>query len=545
MELTISTKIGELIDKYPYLVEFLPTVSPKYKKLTNPIVRKTMGNIATLNMVAKMGDIDFTTLKRKIEDEIRRNEGVKSASGTVVSGERREARPGIAEDRAEVLKSIIKDLHAGVPMDVLKQRFAELVKDISPSEISRMEQKLIDEGMPESEVKRLCDVHVQVFRHSLDAKEPPKAPLGHPVHTFMEENRISEKIIEEIQTRLHKIGTPPNMNDFFYHKMRLINLMERLGELDKHYLRKENQLFPILEKHGISGPSSVMWAIHDDIRAEIKAAKAHLAEDKAAESIASMQNLAKMVREMVYKEEHILLPMSMETLSSEDWSKVRQGEEELGYAWVMPAADWPDAGVAHKSAGVPAETTAAAPTAVTPAENSETVPEPAAADDPEPAGDKVVHADSEPGPEDPAEAQVCEAKIILDTGALSQSQVNLMLKHLPLDLTFVNANDEVAYYSAGKERIFPRSPGIIGRKVQKCHPPKSIDVVENILKAFKDGTKENADFWVEAGGRLIYIRYFAIRDPGGNYQGTLEISQDITDIKMLDGERRLLDWTEG
>jgi DUF438 domain-containing protein len=121
-------------------------------------------------------------------------------------------------------------------------------------------------------------------------------------------------------------------------------------------------------------------------------------------------------------------------------------------------------------------------------------------------------------------------------------QINLMLTHLPVDLSFVNENDEVLYYSATPERIFPRSPGVIGRHVQNCHPPKSVATVERILSEFKAGTKSTAEFWIQMRGKFLHIRYFAMRDPDGKYRGCLEVSQDVTAIRALDGERRLLDW---
>jgi len=178
----------------------------------------------------------------------------------------------------------------------------------------------------------------------------------------------------------------------------------------------------------------------------------------------------------------------LDTLSKSDWAKVRQGGDEIGYAWVEPEKGWPDK------------------TAVEP--------------------EKAIGAE----------------KLNLDTGRLLPDQINLLLNHLPVDVTFVDENDRVAYYSQGKERIFPRSSGIIGREVQKCHPPKSVSIVNRILAAFKAGKKDVAEFWLRLGGKFIYIRYFAVRSPEGTYKGCLEISQDITEIRRLEGEKRLIDW---
>jgi hypothetical protein len=136
------------------------------------------------------------------------------------------------------------------------------------------------------------------------------------------------------------------------------------------------------------------------------------------------------------------------------------------------------------------------------------------------------------------------SRLPLDTGLLGLDQVNLLLSHLPLDIMFVDEHDEVRFFSRGEERIFPRSPGIIGRKVQNCHPPKSLHMVQRIVDAFRAGTKSTAEFWITIKGRFVHIRYFAMRDPQGGYRGTLEVSQDVTDIRALEGERRLLDWKE-
>ena len=341
-----------------------------------------------------------------------------------------------------------------------------------------MEQRLIDEGMPEEEVKRLCDVHVEVFKESLEDKVVPGLPAGHPVHTYMLENRAAEKIILKLQA-IHDIGKE---------KDTLVSGLKELSKIDLHYTRKENQLFPLLEAHGISGPSKVMWALHDDIREMLKDA----GEVAAAGTIspAVLKTLFQMLNDMIYKEEHILFPMVLDTLGENDWVKVREGEEEIGFAWISPPEKW------------------------SPTEESflEKLP-------PEKIG-----------------------SMTLDTGLLTVEQINLLLTHLPVDISFIDENDKVAYYSNTEDRIFPRSPGIIGRSVQNCHPSKSVDMVNRILDSFRDGTKSTAEFWIQLGGKFIHIRYFALRDAQGTYKGCLEVSQDVTAIRGLEGDKRLLDW---
>lgn len=471
MELGPKTKLAELMSNYPFLKDFLIGMDDHFKALDNPFMMSTVGRFADLSKISMFSGVDLDLLIASIAEEIRTKTG---ESLTVNKpGDKVDEAP---IDRIQTLKNIIKDLHKGVDKDLLVTRFRELIKDVAPTEIATMEQQLIAEGMPEEEIKKLCDVHVQVFREALDKKVMPGLPAGHPVHTLILENRAAEEIIQKINA-LEELSLP-----------RIAEYLDSLGAIDLHYLRKENQLFPVLETKGISGPSKVMWALHDDIRAMLK----HVKSKTSAGTVTPLElkTLVTMLNDMIYKEEHILFPMALETLSDGEWAVVRQGEEEIGYAWIEPEKGWEPLGTASR---------------------------------PELISGKV-------------------GSLNLDTGRLTVEQINLMLTHLPVDISFVNEHDEVVYYSQTADRIFPRSPGIIGRKVQNCHPPKSVDTVEKILDEFKSGAKSSADFWIQMRGRFIYIRYFAVRDGDGKYKGTLEVSQDLTDLRALQGEKRLLDW---
>jgi len=249
--------------------------------------------------------------------------------------------------RQEILKDIISDLHAGVDMTILKKRFFDLIKDIDASEIAQVEQQLIEEGMPESEVKRLCDIHVKVFEESLDKKQELTMPAGHPVHTYMLENRALEEVIQKTRALIDQFGTPPDEQMVRFLQYEIQRLIDSLSQVDIHFLRKENELFPVLEAHRITGPSSIMWALHDDIRKALRKARVLIAEAKAAEGVAKLRETLQMLADMIYKEEKILFPMAIELLTEADWIKVRQGEEEIGYAWVTPEAPW-SAGSTHK-----------------------------------------------------------------------------------------------------------------------------------------------------------------------------------------------------
>jgi len=400
------------------------------------------------------------------------------------------------EQRQEALKGVIRRLHRGESVETVKVDFAQLLNDVGPSEIAEIEQALIAEGLPETEVKRLCDVHVAVFRESLDTQAPPQERPGHPIHTFRAENDAAEAVLGELERAIAALEEEPDDEARWE---RVAALLSILREYDRHYLRKENLLFPYLEKHGFAGPSSVMWAIHDDVRDEWKSLDQLLGRGPGEDpviAVAQVRNqwtrLATTIREMFYKEANILFPTALEKLSEEEWREIRAQEAEIGYSYVEPQ-DWP-------TNGRPAE--------------------------------------SELAPESVSRA----GQLSLDTGALTIEQISLLLGNLPLDITYVDADDEVRFFSHGQERVFSRSTAVIGRKVQKCHPPQSVHRVQQILDAFRAGTRDVAEFWIQMNGRFVHIRYWALRDQGGTYQGTLEVVQDITALRELQGERRLVDW---
>ncbi len=473
MELSAATKVAELLTKYPFLKEFLVNFDPHFEALNNPVMMRTLGRIATMSKISFLTGVSLEELFPAIAAEVKNRTG----ETLIVKLDAPAGRADEAPRRLAILKGIIKDLHKGTDKHLLTERFNELIKDVAPWEIAVMEQQLMAEGMPQEEIKRLCDVHVEVFKSSLEKKVVPGLPAGHPVHTLMLENRAAEDIMKEIEAA-------GGMQDG---TGQLISLFERLAEIDVHYIRKENQLFPMLEAKGILGPTKVMWSLHDDIRALLKDVKAKIRSGNVKEP--EIKAVLHMIKDMIYKEEHIFFPMALESLTEEDWGLVRDGEDQVGYAWVKPESTW------QPSHSISRELMA----------------------------DKI-------------------GSLNLDTGLLTIEQINLILTHLPIDISFVNEQDEVVYYSQTPERIFPRSPGIIGRKVQNCHPPKSVETVERILEAFKAGTRDTSDFWIQMKGRFLHIRYFAVRDNEGKYKGTLEVSQDVTEIRNLQGQKRLLDW---
>lgn len=397
--------------------------------------------------------------------------------------------------RREKLKGIIRQLHEGKSVAEVQAEFAELLEHVGGDEIVNLEQELVAEGLSPDLIKPLCDVHVAVFRGSLDEQPDPETIPGHPVFTFRAENLAVQRILNELAEALGDLKNLPHRPTL----ARARELTAKLLLFERHYLRKENILFALLERTGFTGPSKVMWAVHDDIRRGWKALQALLAQDDIvsasdleARITAIFDPMAHAIREMIYKEDKILFPTALKRLNEADWAAIRAQEAEIGFAYIQPGRQW-------QPRLDPREAEAAA------------------------------------APVAP------EGLISLSVGALTPAQIDLMLKALPVDVTFVDENDEVRYFSQGRERIFPRSPAIIGRAVQNCHPPQSVDRVQRIVEDFRAGRRDVAEFWIQMHGMFIHIRYFALRDADGTYRGTLEVSQNLTPLRALEGERRLLD----
>ncbi len=394
------------------------------------------------------------------------------------------------EERQNLLKEIIKDLHNGRSVDDVKTQFEKAVGTITVAEISQMEQALMEEeGIPVEEVQRLCSVHAAIFKGSIEEihrSEQPEDQPGHPIHTFKLENKEIDLLVNfKIQLHFERFEKD-DQNDNIY---KLIEDLNLLLDIDKHYSRKENLLFPYLEKYGIYGPTQVMWGVDDNIRHAIKEAKQKLMHYNSEEKQALIDGLYFVIREvteMIFKEENILFPMALQTLTEDEWVKIAHESEEIGYCLTGPAGIWK--------------------------------PE-----------RKAIQGEA-----------MSDGFIRMETGILSLQQLELMLNHLPVDITFIDQDDVVRYFSHGKERIFARTKAVIGRTVQNCHPPKSVHVVEQLLEDFKSGIKDVEDFYIKFRDIYVYIRYFAVRDENGNYMGTLEFTQNIGPILEIEGEKRIL-----
>jgi uncharacterized protein len=398
--------------------------------------------------------------------------------------------------RKELLKHMILQLHNGDAPDLVRKRLVELLKSIPYDEVVEVEQELISDGLPVEEVLKLCDIHQMVLDGHIDQSGAKQIPEGHPADTYKKENLELEKVINELE-RL--FGEVKGMKDQEV-KQWLIKVhthLNKLMDVDKHYKRKEYLLFPFLEKYEITGPPKVMWGKHDEIRVLLKASieavssKEYVSSDEAA-TLTELVLLPaiKGVSDMISKEEEILLPMCMDKLSDDDWYSIYHQTNEFGYCLFDPQEEW------------------------------------------KPEGINISEITYNTG-----------SKIQLTTGSFNLNELETLFKTLPIDITFVDKDDKVKFFSLGPDRIFTRNRAIIGRDVRMCHPPSSVHVVEQILEDFKSGNQNSAAFWISIKGRFIYIEYFALRDKEGSYLGTIEFTQDLTNLRKLEGEQRLLSYS--
>jgi hypothetical protein len=398
--------------------------------------------------------------------------------------------------RKAKLKELILKLHHGESQESVRQELLVSLSNIPYGEVIEVEQELIEEGLPEEEVLDLCDAHSAVLHGTVDLSASKSIPDGHPVDVLLEENkalkRLSDNTTEELLAIKYRNG-----EDFSNAVLKVRGAFNQLMDVDKHYQRKEYLIFPYLEKVGITGPPKVMWGKHDEIRDLIKGSIEILQtpdltkEDLQVSAEIILLPALKGVYEMTIKEEEILFPMLMDTLADGDWYEIQKQSLEIGYCLYDPQVEWKPEGIETED----------------------------------------INAMQKEG-----------GSIQLPTGGFTAEELLAILNTLPVDMTFVDRNDKVKYFSQSSERIFQRNRAILNRDVRHCHPPASAHIVDKILDDFKSGRQTRAPFWINMKGKMIHIEYFALRNPVGEYLGTLEVSHDLTAYRALEGEQRILSY---
>lgn len=399
--------------------------------------------------------------------------------------------------RKEKLKELILKLHEGKDPIHVRNELTHTLQSIPYGEVVEVEQELIEEGLPVEEVLRLCDVHSEVLEGNVDLSSAKEIPEGHPVDTFVKENRELIKTCDQAREIFERIRNSGE-SGFEDHVLSLKQLFNNLMDVDKHYERKEYLIFPYLEQKGITGPPKVMWGKHDEAREQLKGAIEVLntenltPEDLLASYDILIKSALDNVSDMVKKEEEILFPMALDQLTEAEWYQVYKQTLEIGYSLIDPQTEW------------------------MPETSEEATDE-----------NSVTNIDG---------------RIQMPSGSLSLQELVKIFNTLPVDITFVDKDDKVKYFSQNKDRIFTRSRAIINRDVRYCHPPASVHIVDKIVDDFRSGRQNHAPFWIQMRGKFIYIQYFALRDDDGNYLGTLEVSQDLTELRKLEGEQRILNY---
>ena len=401
--------------------------------------------------------------------------------------------------RQQKLKQLIERLHAGDDFEAVKADFATEFDGVGADEIANMEKALIEQGgVKVEEIQKLCDVHASLFKGSvaeIHADKDNTKDQGHPTWVLREENRALERLFSEridLHVQEAKAGKIASL-------AALAEDLKDLWQIDAHYSKKENLWFPIMERYGITAPPKVMWGVDDEIRDMVKLVRRDLdnllaggrpSTEATDRFFSDLEATKEKIVEMISKEENILIPMVSEVFFVTDWRQISEGSAEIGFCLLDDHPSWK----------APTET--------------------------------KVKASSD---------VLSQGVVKLPTGSFTPEVLTQVLNTLPIDITFVDANDEVGYFSQASERIFPRTTAIIGRKVVNCHPPASMHVVERIVNDFKSGARDSAEFYIHLGDKYVYIRYFAVRDDAGTYLGTLEVTQNISDIQKISGDKRLLD----
>ena len=389
----------------------------------------------------------------------------------------------------EKIREIMRRLHKGESVEAVKAEFKEILKNTDAADLARVEEELINEGTPVEEIRSMCGVHMEAFKESLD--KPSPVPPGHPIHILMEEHKIMLGLANELRTLSARLTSPAGPD-----WTRLSELTELFRAAENHYVREENVLFPTMNKYGITQPPSIMWMEHDNVRV-IKKNLLKLAADGPGKDFKTFQKkLADLAAELAeslmahfMKENTVLFPMALQVVEAGDWPEARRQFDELGYCPFTP----------REAVG----TTDATRKTGTRVEGS--------------------------------------GLVRFATGALTAEVLEALLNTLPVDVSFVDAEDRVQYFSSPKERIFPRAESVLGVNVRNCHPPKSLHIVTQILEDFRNGKRDSAEFWIQMQGKFIHIRYYPVRSRDGRYLGCLEVSQDVTEIRKLQGDKRLLD----
>ena len=436
----------------------------------------------------------------------------------------------MATERIEVLKSILLDLHNGASAESVQELFNKHFAGVSAIEISLMEHELMnsDTGVTFEDVMSLCNVHANLFKGAIqDVEVADTDHPGHPVQIFKQENLALRAALMRVRRLLSTYESTEDEELLPEIRKGLQRQLGLVGQFDIHYQRKEELMFPIMESYGHDSPPKVMWGVDDQIRdlfQEAKSAAEQLSDTSIEEVKDKFETFAAEFEAMIFKEESILLMILLESFTQDDWIQIAEESDAYGYAIIRPSEKW----VPERQRFV----------------EEKSAEEPVQLDTAEGQVQQVI---------DTPEGQFTitftpkEKEAVLDrhsqqafgNGYLSVEQANLILNHLPMEITFVNKDDIFQYYNdntPADEMIFKRTPSQVGRNVELCHPPKYLDKVKAVMKGLREGVKDKYEMWFksESRGKFVHITYAAVHDENGEFQGVLEYVQDIQPYREID-----------
>lgn len=497
-KIDLRQTVYQLTQAYPEIIEIMAALG--FTEIRKKAVRLSVGKLVTIPKGASMKGIGID----RIADALRRN-GF-TVEGLGEGAEKEESAHGQADDTAtsEKIKSYLKRLNDGEDMETVRADFAQHFKDVDATEIMKAEQELIAGGQPIKEVKELCDIHSALFHNggtakaddfhhgmhhdqermmmgqageSKDKADALRNTAGHPLQTFYRENEAIARVLDMVEDRLDNGGDA-------------VAELAKARSLAVHYAKKGDLIYPLLNvKYGIYGPSQVMWTIDDEIRAEIAslvkvAGKNGQADGKWAERARAV---AKRAKEMTFKEDRILFPVCAANLSDDDWKQMYADSKGYGVCLGVRPEAWPE-------------------------------------------GEDYLRQQATMSK--PQNSDDGEARVAMPGGSLTISQLTAMLDTLPMELTFVDADNINRYFNQPyAAKAFKRPLSALGREVFACHPPKIEPMVRTIIQDFRDGKRDRVPVWLEKNGRTMLITYMAVRDAEGKYVGTLESVQDMEAAK--------------
>ena len=407
--------------------------------------------------------------------------------------------PPMDPEKLKALFEIENAFKAGqLSADEARLQIKERVGKVSAYHVAYIEQTMTEETSDEC-IRE--DVHavINMLGDQID-NSMPNLPADHPIMHYLKENEEMKRLLLAVE----------DLVQYPMIKNQWLELYDKISQYPLHYKRKQNQLYPVLERKGFTRPTTTMWTFDDLVRDEIREAERLLREDQEEAFIKQQERVLLYARDLMEKEEFILYPTSMALISEEEFEDMKSGDQEIGFAFFE---------VEHKTTENKVETQ--------PKEQNNF------ANDLQALLTKYGYS---AGGGD---------KLDVTTGKLTLEQVNLIYKHLPIDISFVDENELVCFYSDTDHRIFPRSKNVIGREVMNCHPRKSAHIVREVIDKLRSGEQDKAEFWINKPGLFIYIIYVAVRDKDGNFRGVLEMMQDCTHIRALDGSQTLLTWSNG